>query len=121
VTRPALVLTAVLSAMPIGAAGLAEEDLMVVKRDVSAQLLDPGSAVFSLINAAEPRPGGITVVCGLVNAKNRFGGYAGDNVFYGQLRKDGDSLTVDVDIMNNKESTVRSIVEICDEDGVSFS
>jgi hypothetical protein len=49
------------------------------KKDVLRKLLDPASARFSDLNAKEKDGRGI--VCGTVNAKNRFGGYDGAKPF----------------------------------------
>lgn len=46
-----------------------------VKSAVKRDLIDPHSALFSEIKTE----GGIT--CGLVNSKNRMGGYVGDRIF----------------------------------------
>jgi hypothetical protein len=50
------------------------------KLAVQERLRDPGSARFDAI-AVHDRGGGKVVVCGLVNSKNGFGGYAGDTPF----------------------------------------
>ncbi len=47
---------------------------------VRAVLADPESACFSRLFVS--RQSGLPVVCGMVNAKNRFGGYVGDRPFY---------------------------------------
>jgi len=47
---------------------------------VRAVLTDPESARFSRLFVS--RQSGLPVVCGMVNAKNRFGGYVGDRPFY---------------------------------------
>ena len=43
---------------------------------VSRNLLDPSSARFSEVRIVAG-PGGTSLVCGMVNAKNKFGGYVG--------------------------------------------
>lgn len=45
-----------------------------VQSEVRSLLIDPGSAQFSNFTVFEETG----VVCGLVNARNRFGGYDGD-------------------------------------------
>lgn len=47
---------------------------------VSATLKDPDSAKFSDVEA-HPHPDGKITVCGVVNARNGFGGYAGPSHF----------------------------------------
>lgn len=62
-------------------------DVDNVKLGVSALLRDPPSAVFGRIAAARAADG-TTYVCGLVNAKNGFGGYTGEVPFAGTLAAD---------------------------------
>ena len=50
------------------------------QRAVKGQLRDPESARFSSVRVVETS--NTKVVCGLVNAKNGFGGYGGDLRFY---------------------------------------
>ncbi|MER8522711.1 hypothetical protein NKH56_25560 [Mesorhizobium sp. M1076] len=66
---------------------LNEIELAAIKRSVSLQLKDPDSVKFGPIKAV-PYPGvqeGVVLACGLVNAKNGFGGYAGETPFVGVL------------------------------------
>lgn len=63
---------------------LAEADrqstaILAAQLAVSMQLRDPASAVFLKVRAI-PTPSGYAV-CGMVNAKNGFGGYAGTQKF----------------------------------------
>src|SRR5260370_28700524 len=58
----------------------------VVEAAVRPQLRDPQSAVFRDLSATNDRkiggsPAGL-VVCGYVNAKNGFGGYTGEKMFF---------------------------------------
>jgi|GEM_PF-2788225 len=55
--------------------GTEQHTVASAKKAVSAQLKDPASAVFSEVTSA---PG---IACGLVNAKNSFGGYVGGQKF----------------------------------------
>lgn len=62
---------------------------------IRALLKDPESARFSELKYVEHSQG----VCGLVNAKNGFGGYVGNRVFYvgakGVAIKEADNLFAD--------------------------
>ena len=55
------------------------------ERAVLANLRDPSSAKFTDVTVREVRAAGTTVtsfdICGLVNAKNAFGGYTGNRRF----------------------------------------
>lgn len=57
---------------------------MAMKKQVVGYLVDPESARFRSIYLS-PKDG---VICGVVNAKNRMGGYTGDTRF--MLFQDGD-------------------------------
>ncbi|MBZ9757843.1 hypothetical protein LB524_21385 [Mesorhizobium sp. ESP6-5] len=67
----------------------------MVKAGVQSRLKDPNSAMFSSIVATSTQGGKLITICGLVNAKNSFGGYTGSQVFHtlSFRRKDG---TLDV-------------------------
>jgi len=58
---------------------------------VRRQLIDPYSAVVNESTIAAAREAGapVMLVCGLVNAKNKFGAYTGDTIFYGALTDSG--------------------------------
>lgn len=78
-----------------------------VKASVTGTLKDPESARFGTIAASKDGTGTITV-CGLVNAKNSFGGYTGNQPFNGLLFADK-FLTMSnkgTDIANNATMTV---------------
>jgi hypothetical protein len=55
-----------------------------IQEGVKRSLKDPMSAMFGEIFAAKGSDNSINV-CGYVNAKNSFGGYTGDKIFYGLL------------------------------------
>ena len=51
------------------------------KKSVAAELRDPASAQFRAVKAVRQEDGSIAV-CGEVNGRNAFGGYAGYSQFY---------------------------------------
>lgn len=60
--------------------GLTEsQNLVAARLAVEERLKDPDSAKFDVLYTSEKA--GIVVVCGTVNAKNGFGGYAGEEEF----------------------------------------
>ena len=63
-----------------------------VKTAVKDQLVDPESAIFSDIETKD----GVT--CGVVNSKNRFGGYVGQRAF---IYKGGQVFFQDTEDFNN--------------------
>lgn len=56
----------------------------LIKGSVEAKLLDPASAQFRLV----PYRRGTNYYCGLVNARNRFGGYVGFRPFLARVGDD---------------------------------
>lgn len=73
-------------APPVDRYVLSATETEAVKATVLASLKDPYSAVFGLpFLASRDRRSGAVYVCGKVNAKNSFGGYAGDEWFLGAL------------------------------------
>ena len=76
-TRKYLLLTALVLAAGIAGCDYLPTETNKVKDAVRAVLLDPDSAKFSDIRKGH-RDG---VWCGLVNAKNKMGGYAGNKTF----------------------------------------
>jgi hypothetical protein len=63
---------------------LSESDLAAVQQTVRTSFKDPQSAHFGQIMAVRSLSGEVKV-CGLVNAKNRFGDYTGAQHFFGTL------------------------------------
>lgn len=64
-----------LIAQPVLARDLFDEEKAIIAKAVMGELTDPESARFKWV----PLPAiGAKVYCGLVNSKNRLGGYAGD-------------------------------------------
>lgn len=66
-----------LAAMLAGCNSTEKEILTKVRQE----LKDPSSAEFSQLDLKKTTDGSISVLCGMVNAKNSFGGYAGAKPF----------------------------------------
>ena len=73
--RRALTITALTGLL----AGCGQQDIAGAQATVKSQLIDPGSATFQNVVVFNRKEA--TVVCGEVNGKNRFGGYAGYRKF----------------------------------------
>lgn len=80
-------------ATPLPPVALAEDADAAVQSAIRARLRDPESAKFSRMRAGTDAKDGATVVCGMVNSKNGFGGYAGPAPF--QVRAKGGSYQID--------------------------
>lgn len=66
--------------------GLTPDLVAMVKTGVTNSLKDPGSAQFgTMMASAEAGDREMVTVCGLVNARNSFGGYTGMQPYYGML------------------------------------
>lgn len=62
---------------------LSERDKAAVESAIRNELKDPDSAKFKdFVARADATSRGTFHVCGLVNAKNSFGGYSGFTIFY---------------------------------------
>lgn len=93
---------------------LSAEQNTAVQGAVKSRLSDPDSARFGGY-ALATRPTGIRLVCGWVNAKNRFGGYTGNRPYMVMLiGTDGASL-IDV---GGTDATAEAILGQCAEEGV---
>ncbi|MCM2441059.1 hypothetical protein HGO34_15165 [Agrobacterium vitis] len=72
---------------------LSDSEEALVEQTVRDGFKDPESARFDEVAATQSQDGGV-VVCGLVNARNSFGGYAGRSPFMGMLTKNKVGETV---------------------------
>lgn len=68
---------------------LTSEWVSIVRAGLRSRLKDPQSAQFGIMRASVDSRGGgeILSVCGYVNARNSFGGYTGQQPFFGLLNK----------------------------------
>lgn len=69
-----------------------EDEKRIVLDTVRSALKDPYSAVFSSVVARKSAGGDVLKVCGLVNAKNSYGGYVGNTPFYVFASREGGRL-----------------------------
>lgn len=87
----------------------------VVERAVRAQLKDPDSARFGVMRAGQGEENNITI-CGLVNAKNGFGGYTGFGTFMGALA--GGKFDV-VGMAGGSEEMTFAVNKVCADWGLT--
>lgn len=81
-------------ALGLAGCGYSSEENTAIER-VKSQLSDPESAQFRNVHEGVERKNG-WIVCGEVNAKNKFGGYTGFKKF-SATEKEGDVLIADSD------------------------
>ena len=69
------------SKKPLVIYSLSAAERQAVEAGVRSQLKDPMSATFDAVVAKNQEGNPNIIVCGLVNARNSFGGYAGNQMF----------------------------------------
>jgi hypothetical protein len=70
--------------LPSTPVSLTDANEAAIQNGVRSSLKDPESARIRAL-AASQTSDGVIHVCGMVNARNSFGGYVGDQPFIGQL------------------------------------
>jgi hypothetical protein len=100
---------------------LTAEEVATVQDGVRKSLKDPNSAMFGPMTGAQ-EGNDHTWVCGVVNAKNSFGGYTGDKPFMGMLvhmPAGGKTLKMfQVTSMGGTDSATYATMEMCRRYGV---
>jgi len=86
---PLILLTGTLSAN--SPTSLSDDQSSSLETSITKVLIDPESARFTDITATQTK-NGLVSACGFVNAKNRYGGYAGSIGFFGSFRESGFEL-----------------------------
>jgi hypothetical protein len=93
-------------------AQLTQAQIEAVHAGVRRELRDPESARFGTIVAAQSSRGPLTV-CGWVNAKNGFGGYTGDQPYFGVFRNGA----FDPSFVGGDRNEIERTMIICRSDG----
>lgn len=100
---------------------LSAGDVKIVQDGVRKSLKDPGSATFGPMTAAQEGKDH-SWVCGVVNAKNSFGGYTGNRPFMGMLVHmgvGGKGVSMfQVTSMGGTEAETYATMEMCSRYGV---
>lgn len=89
---------------------LTERDMKVVKAGVRDAFRDPESARFGGFRASRSKAD-VIAVCGLVNAKNGYGGYTGETPFIGTIVGSGGSIYVIMVAFTRSE--IISVSRVC--------
>jgi hypothetical protein len=92
---------------------LTAQQVKEIQAGVRAFLKDPDSAKFSGPVLAAKRPNGDIEACGMVNAKNSYGGYAGDSPYVATLRN---GKVIDGTTASGNDA--QFVIQICRERGV---
>lgn len=80
-----IILTACAPGNPLPPTTLQTPEDAAVRNAIKGQIKDPESARFTALKAGRADDGSV-LVCGFVNAKNSFGGYAGPRRFAARIR-----------------------------------
>lgn len=87
--------------------------IAAIQKEVADKLNDPESARFRNLQATEAG-----IVCGYVNAKNRFGGYVGFKPFVGQVIQYGEQTpTAMVFAIGETDSDEEFVLSQCHKNG----
>jgi len=98
-----------------------------VKTSVAAALKDPESARFGLTAATREKDGRLFIVCGLVNAKNSYGGYTGMKPFIGSFDQHTEHFSVtnmggtSVANINWANNDIDSVIDLCKRYGLTIT
>ncbi len=88
--------------------------------DTTKRLKDPESARFGKMWAARDTEGVVTV-CGLVNAKNSYGGYTGMSPFIGVFPRPQPSSGFHVVKIGSSEKDQDVVLTVCRKHGVPIA
>lgn len=95
---------------------LTAAQINAVHAGVREGLKDPDSARFGMIAAVRDDKDVITV-CGMANAKNSYGGYAGSKPYHGVLAKAGFFVPIGI---GGDEDAVQVTSEMCKRSGIEL-
>ena len=93
---------------------LTDEELKIVQDGIRMRLKDPMSAMFPGETRAARAADGEITACGLVNAKNSFGGYTGASLYIAIVRN---GVVVDGTI---ESSEYNIVANFCRQRGVAI-
>ncbi|TIV39595.1 MAG: hypothetical protein E5V99_04385 [Mesorhizobium sp.] len=91
-----------------------------MKRYVTESLKDPGSAMFgNIVGSISDK--GVVSACGYVNAKNSYGGYAGQTPFVGVLATNtSDQRVFAVSGMGGTSNETTAVMMLCQQQGIAI-
>ncbi|OZS72283.1 hypothetical protein CHI95_22510 [Providencia rettgeri] len=94
---------------------LTNEEKTNVEKAVKATLKDPDSATFKHTKLVLSGDGVVDRYCGMVNAKNSYGGYTGYSVFFVGItaNKDGERVAIYLGPQEESDIAQQSVMEMC--------
>lgn len=96
---------------------LSAADIVAVQKGVRERLKDPESSRFGGMGASKRRDG-LIYVCGVVNARNSFGGYTGSQPFIGLLQSDGIATRFGVFGIGGTDIETSAVLGECRDAGI---
>lgn len=97
-----------------------EAESSVIKEAVAEKLKDPESARFGKIIVNHDTKGLLTA-CGMVNAKNSYGGYVGMSPFLGSLIvRDGKPIMFAVVGLTGADISGEAVLKVCSQYGITL-
>lgn len=102
---------------PAGQYRLSEAEQLAIQTGIRTHLKDPTTPLFGGMEAARG-DNGFIYVCGMVNAKNSYGGYTGDQPYFGMLIGDAPRAAFAVVGFGGTLTESRAILSACKEHGV---
>lgn len=100
---------------------LSASDIATIEQGVRKNLKDPNSAMFGQMKGAKDETG-MVQICGYVNAKNSFGGYTGDAIFFGALAdtKSGSKAFIPIGSISTSATDVQVKRIMCAKAGIAI-
>lgn len=92
---------------------LSPDEVSVIQNGVRGFLKDPASAIFSGTPLAARAPNGEITACGMVNAKNSYGGYTGAGPYIAKVRG---GVVVDMAASSGRDASI--LLQMCRQSGV---
>ncbi|AVC49098.1 hypothetical protein RLV_3936 [Rhizobium leguminosarum bv. viciae] len=96
---------------------LSETELSAIEAGVRLRLKDPMSPLFGGV-AATRGDNGFIYVCGVVNARNSYGGYAGDQPYFGMLVGNAPKVAFAVVAFGGTGPETGAVLNACREHGM---
>lgn len=98
-------------------AELTESNKAAIIKAVKENLIDPESANFKFVHSS---PNEKNVYCGLVNSKNRFGGYTGFTVYQVMILSPDSAYMLTIGTGSSDSVDTQVAVQSCAENGFEF-
>lgn len=100
-----------------------KSELNIILTELKEGMLDPESTRLTKVmvntNYGIGTDAKTTYACGMVNAKNKFGGYVGASPFFGIFVKKGQKFSLMVNEKDPESEMFKYLLDTCDKAGIS--